>query len=91
MNHSEVDVAEYILNNSEELKKTFLKRHNPAYNLFPDNVFDIYLSNFEEGMLSLLRDEVAKTLNLNPEQSFLIDKKFIVELLGDEYLYPPKT
>lgn len=64
------DVAEWILDNKDVIKEEIaLRLHRPAGHLFPQ---EIYQQQYKEGVLSLIRQKVAKDLNLNGEEILIL-------------------
>lgn len=80
---SELDLAEWLLNNSEGVKEKIIKTYKDCGLELPK---DLLNSVIENQMIDLLKYEVSQHLDLNPEELQSIDKDYIENLLGKNYL-----
>lgn len=88
-NEKELEVSFWLQIHKDGLHEKILSSHNPAYHLFPDNLFDIYLINYENNVIDLIKKEIS-SLQLTPEEMYsIINKDFINKVLGNEFLKPP--
>lgn len=86
MNPKEIEIASWLILNKEGLTVP----HNPAHEFLPDNLYFIYLENYENNVINVIKKEIAQSLQLNPEECLLINKNFVIMVLGSQFLIPPK-
>jgi hypothetical protein len=85
----EYDIAQYILQHKEGLQDKISHLYKPSWQLFPDSIQDIYLEQYEQGVLSILRDELKDAFQLDPEMmQTRISTEFIKKIASD-LLIPP--
>lgn len=75
-----VEVAEWLIQNREPLQKLIESLYRPAHHLFPPAMHEIYLQQYEAGVVRILREEAAKdkSLDLSPEELVvLIDENSV--------------
>ncbi len=90
LNDQERDAFYHLLNNREEIKREIDAAHNTAYQLLPAHIIDIYVENYKEHALKIIRGHLAQ-YNLSPEQlAGIIVEKYINNILGKDFLCPPK-
>lgn len=80
----EFDVAEWLLNNKDDIKATIqLPDH---YDLFPDKFKDVFLHQYKDHLKNKLITEIMKAFNLSFEESSLLfsNKQYKI-LLGRNY------
>lgn len=87
----EYELAAILLDNKSNIQDKVNKSHNVAYNLFPDHIQDIYLDNYSDNVLSIVKREIQDLINLSPEEvSMFVTKEFITMILGKEIFKPIK-
>lgn len=85
----EWDIGEYLLDNKEKLqdKLTHLKRNQT--DLYPVSLYEIYLHQYEEEAVKIIRNDISLSLNLDPENSLRVNSK-LIKLLAADLLRPAK-
>jgi hypothetical protein len=89
LNQRELEIAEWLQIHKDGLQEKINKTHNPAYHLFPDSLYFIYLENYENNVIDIIKKEIQE-LQLNPEENLIINKDFVIMVLGKEILIPNK-
>jgi hypothetical protein len=85
---NEYDISEWILNHKDGLKLKLLSLYRPAYHLFPPAMLSIYLQQYEEGALSIIRKEINNQFNLDPETLLSVITVKFVKSIAPELLTP---
>jgi len=88
MSQLEFDITEWLLNNKEGLVENIIRTHNPAYKLLPDVLFDIYLDNYSNKVLNIIKQDLIAPFHLNPEELENITKEYIGDILGYDIFKP---
>ncbi len=87
----ECDIARWIITHRSGLIRKILLTHNSGYHLFPANLIDIYLDNYADNILTIIKREIQNHLNLNPEEiSLIVTQDWLKLLLGHKFFIPPK-
>lgn len=87
--NADIDVSEWLLNNKSEIDYQIKLRSNPVFHLLPDSLYDIYILNYENLILSVIRTELQHPFQLNPEQlNSIITKELIQSLYGNSFFIP---
>ncbi len=91
-NQLECDIARWVIDNKSGLIRKILLSHNSAYHLFPSSFIDIYLDNYADNVLTIIKREIQATnFNLNPEEiSLIVTQDWLTMLLGHKFFIPPK-
>lgn len=91
--HKELDVVQWLISNMFGIKKEIKKTHNPAYHLFPDNFFFVYLDNYAQNVISIIKKHLQEShVELNPEEiNLIVTKEWLTMLFGERFLEPPKN
>lgn len=83
---NEFEIAEWLVNNKHEILQKVPK--NPHYDLLPDQLYDIYITQFPDVVLKTIKNQAADTFNLDPEEIQNITKPWVETLVGKEVFYP---
>jgi len=87
----ELEIARWLLDNKKELSEKVQEHHNKAYHLLPDSLIDIYMDNFSNKGVDIIKNEIQDIFNLTPEEMCsILTKEFIKTVLGKEFLEPTK-
>lgn len=86
---TEREVAEYLLNHKEELQKKIAGLYRPAYHLFPPAMQEIYLQQYEDGVVSIVRSELGALLN--GEQLLTLVTRHLIKKVVPELLEQPES
>lgn len=77
----EYEIAEWLLHNKQDLALKIASRaHVPP---------SIYLDIYEEGVVSIVREEIAYALQLDAESALVYVNKQLILDLAKELLTPP--
>jgi translation initiation factor 2 beta subunit (eIF-2beta)/eIF-5 len=84
----ELEISEWLLLHKDGLKDKL--KVNTAHHLLPDSLYFIFLDDYSDNMMSLLKKEIQESFNITPEENLLINKKFVIMALGEQFLIPNK-
>lgn len=91
MSQIEIDVAEWLMQHKDGLQAEINSRHSPSYHLFPDRLKDLYDDFYSDGVMTILRDKVMDSFNLDYEQiELFFNKNFVIITIGKSILEIPK-
>src|ERR1051325_1226346 len=81
---NELQVIQWLVQNMIGIKKEIKDSHNPAYHLFPDPYFHIYLENYENNVIAIIKKHIQQSeIKLNPEEiNCIITKDWLTMLFG---------
>lgn len=78
------DIGEWILDNQEGLKSKLRALERPLWHLMPHHLQEVFLEQFEKAAINVIRDEVAQSFGLNPEERLnLVGKRLLKKLIPD--------
>ena len=84
---SECEIANYLLQHKEGLEELIKKNVKEHSDLFPPSLYNIYLEQYKEAALQIIRDQLINYYT--PEElSLIISEKFVIMVLGDCFLCP---
>lgn len=75
----EYDTAQWMLQNKDELRAKLPKYEEVS----PESLKSLYLAQYEEEALRIIRAEVTEAFKLDAENSLRIDKETVKILTGD--------
>lgn len=84
------DIAEWILNNNIFLKEKISSLYRPANHLFPHPMQDIYLQQYEDGAIRIIREELGKALPINGEDLMILVTPKTIRKISKDLLLQPK-
>lgn len=85
----EYDASQWILQNIDELKDKLKQLTPKEEDVNPESLRSIYLSQYEEEAVRIIRAEVTEAFKLDPENALRIDAD-CVKLVARELLKPIK-
>jgi hypothetical protein len=85
----EYEIGEWLVHNKDSLIEKLELLKKDKVDMFPQSLYDVYLHQYEEAAINLIRSEVTQALNLDPESSFRVNKNSI-SLTSKELLNPIK-
>jgi hypothetical protein len=85
----EYDMSSYLLENMDSLKIKLKQFNREHHEFFPETLYNLYLDQYKEAAITLLRDEVGTALNLDPENRLRLTESIINKVAG-ELLSPTK-
>jgi hypothetical protein len=84
----EIDVAEWIIENSNHLEMKI----KSLYSIKPEklwaNDMAIYNDAYKENVIAIIKNEAYSTLNVNPEQLSLLINEELIEKINNKLLHP---
>lgn len=90
VSQKELDIALWLLHNSDGLQAQAAKLHNSHWHLLPGSLLDIYIGNYKNQLISIIKKDI-QFLELNPEEVLdLITPQFVERVLGKSFFAPPK-
>jgi len=89
LSHREREIAYHILLNESEIQRDILQGHNPHYHLLPSSLPEIYLDQYAERALGIIKKHL-ESFHLSPEESAGL-KEFMKTTVGLKLLEPPNV
>ena len=62
------DIGEYLLTNISEIEESIKHLYRPANHLFPESMHEIYLQQYEDGVVKIVRQWFSNNTPINGEE-----------------------
>lgn len=79
----EYEAGQFIVMNKDEIKTLLRPLRKKQTDLYPDSLYSIYLQDYEEHAIKIIRDLVVSELKLDAENGLRIDRACIKLVAGD--------
>ena len=87
---SENPLVLHLYANKAELEAEVRKAYKPNYELFPSSMYEIYLENYKKNAIRIVKENIALSFNLNPEEMNNVDESFLAAVFGSGFFEPNK-
>jgi len=87
--NKELEVAEWLIENKEGIEALVKSKAHPAYQFFPDKLFEIYTDAYAKNVINIIKKELEASVLLNPEEvTSFVTPELITAIFGSGLLKP---